>query len=302
MRVGRALPVTSARQPTSCRAGRSCSGSVGRSWPHTLKTMRPTSVLVLSSLLLSVLGCSGRSSPSSPTMGPTPAPQPAPVAEMPDNLPPLDPVSAAVKSAFQAEYGELVPRPATYYDPTPTCSGLSYRTSVAYLPRFIGDTQPQVEVIYTTPDGGSLTDSNDRESKYRQTVDARPAGRFRVLTVLLTHDATFTEDSLSGFTQAQSAINEDHATFARSKGYSIPIVQFEFTNMTIPAEQVSDRRSVGGIGSAVAARGGSTSGSDFVAAINIDPNLSEGGFARLGGTAPSSSTWATSARLATGRH
>jgi hypothetical protein len=80
-------------------------------------------------------------------------------------------------------------------------------------------------------------------------------------------------------------INEDHASFARSKGLA-PIVSFESTNVFLPGSQVSSPNTPSGILSALSTRGIATAGYDFVLAINIDPAKAEGGLAFTGSFNP----------------
>jgi hypothetical protein len=155
--------------------------------------------------------------------------------------------------------------------------------TVTYLPAG-SPTQRRIYAMYMTPDGTSLVKSRDGRSKYGGGVmSIIPAGTFRVLTVVLSYAQTFAEDALAAWSQAQAAINEQHASFARSKAYASPVVQFVFTNVTVPGAQVADPRSLQGIRAALAPRGTSTSGYDFVVVINAEPGRSEGGFAGAGG-------------------
>lgn len=76
--------------------------------------------------------------------------------------------------------------------------------------------------------------------------------------------------------------NEDHAAFARAKGFAGPIVSFESTNVVISPAQIADPRSRAAVLAAAGREGLGSSGYDFIVSLNIDPARSEGGFATPG--------------------
>jgi hypothetical protein len=81
---------------------------------------------------------------------------------------------------------------------------------------------------------------------------------------------------------AERDVNEDHASFARARGYSAPLVVFNNTNVLVDVSAIINFRTLSGVTMALSQQGRSVTGYDFVAAINIDPTRSEGGFATPG--------------------
>ena len=130
---------------------------------------------------------------------------------------------------------------------------------------------------YTSSDGGTVT-RQDRTSV------VTPAGTFRVATVMVRYPQTIGSDAVALLESAQRQINDDHASFAKARGYSAPIVVFNNTNFVIDASQVVNARSILGVGVSLSQLGRSASDFDFVVSINIDPGQSEGGFSAVGPT------------------
>ena len=187
---------------------------------------------------------------------------------------------------FMQQFGESIPSPTFYVDlpGSATCTSPGYLTAVAYLP--VTGTTTLMRVMHLTPDGLTLAMNPQGVSTYSAVIGLRPAGVFRVLTVVLTYPETVSESDLAVLSQQQSTINQQHAAFAQSKGYAAPIVRFEFTNVAIPGTPGSAPRSLSATQVLLQGRGISTVGYDFVAVINIDPTLSEGGFAVTSAPAP----------------
>jgi hypothetical protein len=107
-----------------------------------------------------------------------------------------------------------------------------------------------------------------------------------VLTVVIAHDATIGPDTMSWLAGAQREVNAGHADFAASRGYREPIVRFDFTNVAVPAGIISVPRSAISVRTALESRGENPSAFDFLAVMNIDPAMSEGGFATPGQARP----------------
>jgi hypothetical protein len=177
----------------------------------------------------------------------------------------------ALTQRFLERHGVEIPRPALLDNFA--CGG-THVTTTAYLDP-AGKTS-KLMVLYTSIEGNHVT--------VRQSWSAviRPAGIFRILTVLVAHPQTIDEGSLALLQAGQARINDDHASFARARGYAAPIVTFDYTNVIIDAGQVADPRTPAGVTAALAEQGQSIAGYDFLVSINIDPSRSEGGFARFG--------------------
>jgi hypothetical protein len=109
-----------------------------------------------------------------------------------------------------------------------------------------------------------------------------PAGNFQVLVVVVRYPETVGDDAIGLLDGAERQINEDHASFARARGYSSPIVAFSNTNVLIDSSTVANPRTLNGVTTALSQQGSSVAGYDFVVSINIDPGQSEGGFATPG--------------------
>lgn len=203
--------------------------------------------------------------------------------DLPDEPSP-DPVGEAVGEMFLQQFGESVPQPAFVNDSrVGSCTGASYLTAVAYLPLGSGSL---MHVMHLTHNGMAPEPNSRGIWHYAIPVGVRPAGVFRVLTIVMTYPETVTDTDLPTISQTQAAINQQHAAFAQSNGYATPIVRFEFTNVTVPGTRGAPPKSLPHAQALLQAQGISTSGYHFVAVINIDPTLLEGGFASINSLDP----------------
>jgi hypothetical protein len=130
--------------------------------------------------------------------------------------------------------------------------------------------------LYMTPDGGTVT----RRAQVRSVV--APVGRFRVLTVIVRHSDTIGTGGLRLWERAQQKINQDHASFASSRGLARPIVSFDNTNVFVAPSAIAEPRRLSSVRETVERNGGTTRGYQFIASINLDPARSEGGFSHIG--------------------
>lgn len=227
---------------------------------------RPASRTLPALTLAALTACGGL--PGEPASNPT--------------LPPLDPVAEAVRQQYAIQFGISVPQPAIFTERSPTpCPTQDFLTTVAYLPTGYPNVR-QIFVMHLTRDGLVPVTDGEGLSVSSFLVHVIPAGTIRVLTVILTYPQTLTDADLPAFRRQQDSVNHQHAAFAHSRGFSEPIVQFEFTNVTLAGAGVANPRTLPGIRAALALAGTSTSGYDVVAAINIDPDTSEGGFSVAG--------------------
>ena len=228
--------------------------------------MRFAGLRVYAAGILVTAGCGG--GPTTPQSNLDQA-----VSEVPARLPPLTPLEIAVKHAFLQTLNEQVYRPAIFDSnlDIPFCS--RYVTSNAYLGSF--GRLSTLLTVNLSSDGTSVT-------KNTRTSVLTPAGRLRVLTVLVDHPQTVGADAISLLESAQRAINDDHAAFAVARGYSAPIVTFDNTNVRIESSQIAEPRASNLVQQALSARGISAAGYDFLVSININPDRSEGGFAQPG--------------------
>jgi len=231
-----------------------------------MRTRHARSLVGLSILLL--VGCT----PTKPT--PVDA---APV------MTPADAARPAVVEAFQREFGASVPRPAIYTDSIGCGSSPHYMT-VAYLPG--GAASREMLAMYLASDGRTLVAGSEGRTKVSRLVWVPPAGRFSVLTVLVAYDATIGPDTMSHLEAAQQNINAAHAAFATARGYAGPIVRFDFTNIVVAEGTLPAPRSAPAVEAALESRGDSPAAFDFLSVININPAMTEGGFATPGPRRP----------------
>jgi hypothetical protein len=186
-------------------------------------------------------------------------------------LPP-DSIEAAVKAAYQREFGEAIEHPAIYNNPeSANCRGEGHLTTTAYLRAGASTT---LLSMYMSRDGGSVIGTN------RLAVLA-PAGTIRVLVILVQYPETFAADALALWENAQKQINEEHAAFAKSRSYNAPIVVFDNTNITIDRAQVDNPHSPASVRAAAERRGFSTAKYQIVMAIDINPRETAGGLSIL---------------------
>jgi hypothetical protein len=187
--------------------------------------------------------------------------------------PPATPIEIAVKDAYAREFGELIERPAIHSDPlSGGCKGREpHVMTTAYFRR--SSTTARLLYLFATPDGRTVI----RKSQVASVVI--PAGRFRVLAVIVRHPATVRDSDLANWEAAQVKINEDHGTFAASRGLSEPIVSFENTNVLVDPGDIANPSSPVSVRDAAERRGFATASYQFVASINLDPGRPAGGFA-----------------------
>ncbi len=195
-----------------------------------------------------------------------------------------------VSKSYQREFGELVPKPAC--PPQAACStpGQDHLTTTAYLPTGVAG-ERRLLVMHLTKDGTALQTTYQGHTKDEwKHLKPIPAGTFKVLTVLATYAQTVDTNGMTFLDQAQAAINQQHASFAASRGYASPIVKFVFTNAAVPGSQISDPRSLAGVSYALGkwnqTKQLNISDFDFVVVLNLDPNNSEGGASYPGSPAP----------------
>jgi len=175
---------------------------------------------------------------------------------------------SALTQRYADRFGEDVPVPAVHN--ALACNNSSHLTTTAYIDH--SGNSSTLMWMYTTADGATVTRSwTDRFLK--------PAGTIRVLLLVVGYAQTMSESAFAGWSDAQAAINGDHAAYASGKGFAAPIVIFENTNVFIDATEVADPRTPEGVAAALATRNVSTEGYDLVAAVNIEPGRGEGGFA-----------------------
>lgn len=184
-------------------------------------------------------------------------------------VPTSDSILAAVKAAYQREFGETIEHPAIYNDPQAVnCRGEGHLTTTAYLKA--GDTT-KLLWMYLSRDGASVIRKN------RPELVLAPAGTIRVLVVLVRYPETVAADALGLWEDAQRQINDDHAAFAKSRGYNAPIVVFDNTNIVIDAGQLYDPHSPASVRAAAERGGVSTADYQIIMAIDINPREPAGG-------------------------
>jgi hypothetical protein len=167
-------------------------------------------------------------------------------------------------------YGVQISHPALYNNFS--CGG-NHVTSTAYFKQSTNTSR--LLALYTSIDGTPSVTNPQR-------TFLTPAGVFHVLTVLVGYAQTVTPGGVALWQAAQTGINQDHAGFAAARGYGAPIVTFANTNVFLDASLVADPRSLAGLTSALQQQGTDLSGVDLLVSVNIDPTLSEGGFATPG--------------------
>jgi hypothetical protein len=104
-----------------------------------------------------------------------------------------------------------------------------------------------------------------------------PAGTFKTLVVIVRYGATVSAEGIDLFEKAQKQINEDHAAFARGRGYAAPLVVFENTNIVVPRQAIGDPRKLADVRAAAALQGVSPNDYQLVIAIDPDPAHFAGG-------------------------
>ena len=183
--------------------------------------------------------------------------------------PPPDSIVAAVKAAYQREFGVTMEHPAIYNNPLAVdCRGEGHLTTTAYLREGLTTT---LLSMYMSRDGGSVIRRN------RSQVLLAPAGTIRVLVVLVRYPETVTADALGFWEEAQKQINDEHAAFAKSRGYPRPVVAFDNTNIEVDPAVLPDPHSPAAVRRAAERSGVSPADFQIVMAIDINPRESAGG-------------------------
>jgi len=183
-----------------------------------------------------------------------------------------------VSDWYQREFGVSIPRPAIFNDPRAVdCRGNGHLTTTAYLRT--GAATADLYVLYLTRDGLNLIQKSQRSVRV-------PAGRFRVLSILVRHGPTVGANALPQWQAVQDAINGQHAEFARTHGYAAPLVSFVSQNVVLDAAELKTPERFDAVSSVLHTRGLTPADYDVRAVINIDPDRSEGGQA-LPGSEPS---------------
>jgi hypothetical protein len=187
------------------------------------------------------------------------------------SLPPPQPdsVLAGVRDAYRREFGVTIEHPAIYNNPeSVNCRGEGHLTTTAYLKTGSATT---VLSMYMSRDGGRVINKN------RSEILLRPAGTIRVLVVLVRYPETVAADALGLWEDAQKQINEEHAAFAKSRGYSAPVVVFDNTNLAVDPDELPNPHRPASVRTAAERHGVSTAGYQIVMAIDINPRESAGG-------------------------
>ena len=190
---------------------------------------------------------------------------------MPTSLPPRSAVENAVKDRYLQHFNEPVFRPAILNDPRyANCAGAGHLSTTLFLPDPAQAGVSRLMAIYTSRDG--LTTERTFNGRY-----LTPAGVFRVLVALQTWPETVVEADRGLWEAAQTSINEDHAAFAASRGFSGPIVRFESTNVFLPGSSVGSPRNRASVIAALTNAGIAVTGYDLLMSIHIEPSVGEGG-------------------------
>ncbi len=178
-------------------------------------------------------------------------------------------VEQLVRDWYQREFDISIPQPVVFNDDRAIdCRGDGHLISTAYLRT--DATTADLFVLYLTHDGVNLI------KKQRLHVLA-PAGRFKVLSIVVRHPDTTGPDPIAMWQTAQDEINTQHADFARDHGYGSPIVTFVNTNVALPSTELSTPDRIDAVWAALRDRHVVAADFDIVIVINIDPARSEGG-------------------------
>ena len=184
-------------------------------------------------------------------------------------------IEAKVRAAYEREFGLTIDHPAIHYNPKDTdCrggTGATYLTTTAYLKNGSATT---VYSMYFSADGMVTR-------KSQMPILVRPAGKIRVLAVLVRYPETITGDALSQWTTAQQQINEDHAAFAKRRGYGTPIVVFENTNLVVSFDEIGNPHRPELVRMAAERHGLSPGDYQIVMAIDLNPKEPAGGLSIL---------------------
>jgi len=200
--------------------------------------------------------------------------QPGALLGQPRSAPIPPPIEAAVKAAYQREFGETIEYPAIYNNPNPVdCRGQKHPpfTTTAYLRK---DGATTLLTMYISEDGVV-------QHKTRSEPPLPPVGKIRVLCVLVRYPETVGADALPLWEKAQQQINEDHTAFAKSRGYKAPIVVFDNTNIVVDPAEIDNPHSPASVRAAARHRGVSVADYQIIMAIDINPNAAAGGLSIL---------------------
>jgi hypothetical protein len=190
-----------------------------------------------------------------------------------DRLPEAE-IEAAVKSAYQREFGATINHPAIYNSPQAVnCSGEGHLMTTAYFKA--SDTTSQLLSMYMSRDGRVIL----RKSRYPVLT---PAGIFYMLVLVVRYPQTIAQNALSLLEDAQKEINQDHVVFAARRGYSAPLVVFKNTNIIIDRDEVGDPRDPVHLRATAERRGLSLASYQIIVAIDINPASLAGGTSHLG--------------------
>ena len=185
--------------------------------------------------------------------------------------PAITSVDAAVKAAYQREFGRTIEHPAIYNNPLAVdCRGQGHLTTTAYLRT--GTTNTLLS-MYMSRDGARVI------QKTESAVRLAPVGTIRVLAVILRYPQTVAADALRLWEAGQQEVNEDHAAFAKSRGYDAPIVVFDNTNIMIGPTRVGNPRRPGAVRAAAELQGVSVANYQIIMAIDINPQDTVGSYA-----------------------
>ena len=198
---------------------------------------------------------------SSALLGQAPSIQPSP------DLRDVTSIEGVVKAAYQREFGRTIEHPAIHNNPH--CRDEGHLTTTAYLRT--GATTTLLS-MYMTRDAATVI------RKTESAVSLPPAGTIRVLVLLLHYPQTVAANALTLWEDGQKEINEDHAAFAKSRGYKAPIVVFDNTNILIDPPRVANPRRPGSVRMAAEHEGISIANYQIVMAIDINPQESVGGY------------------------
>lgn len=173
-----------------------------------------------------------------------------------------------IPSLYKKEFNLDVPKPAFVFLSIKEATYGDYWTSTAYI-------GSEVFRLYVKPNGSI--------SSIRLPVK-RPQGNFRTITVAIDHGNTNIAQVLNTlWVEAQNSINSDHLAFAKSKGYSAPIVSFINTNILVPKSEINDPSNRSEVIALLANKGFSKADFDIVVSLDLDPTNPKGGFAYYGG-------------------
>ena len=183
-------------------------------------------------------------------------------------------VEAAVQAAYAREFGEAIEHPAFYNDDPRAhqCDGEGHLTTTAYFRT--SSTTSTLLVMYMSRDGQTFSGRSSGEY-------LTPAGKIRVLVVLVRYAETFGADGLSMWVQAQRQINAEHAAFAKRRGFRAPIVVFENMNLLVEPAEIDRLDSPASVRAAATRHGLRTDDYQIVMLVDLNPASQGGGLSVL---------------------